>query len=265
VATPETKDATMLALRGDLEQNLNLLADLGYQGAELMVRDPSQLSAGKIRKMAEGLALTIPAVSTGQILKEDGLSLSSLDEKVRASAIVRLRQVINFAAELGAQVNIGAVRGTLPAGSGREAAIAAARQSFETLLLYADKNGVVIAIEPQSRIFINWINSIQEAIDWIRTLPQQPTLLFDSYHAMLSERSISASLICAYPFLSWVHVSDSNRRTPGSGHMNLGETIRVLRALGYKGFVSVECLPQPDGARAARSAIQYLRPYIEEA
>jgi hypothetical protein len=47
----------------------------------------------------------------------------------------------------------------------------------ETLLLHAGQGGVVIAIKPQSRFFINWINSIQEAIDWIRTYNQHSYLI----------------------------------------------------------------------------------------
>jgi hypothetical protein len=35
VATPETRDETMLALRGGLEANFDRLAKLGYHGVEL--------------------------------------------------------------------------------------------------------------------------------------------------------------------------------------------------------------------------------------
>lgn len=266
VATPETADPTMLAIRGELEESFQLLARHGYQGAELMVRDPSQLDPGRIRTLASEFDLAIPAVSTGQLRKEDGLQLCHPDREARSRAVARTKEVIDFAAAIESpRINIGTLRGHLPDSMERAEALAAARESLEQLLDYALEKKIGVAIEPQNRFVINWLNSVEEALEWIAQFRQPNlSLLFDAYHALFEEPSLAASLIRAFPHISHVQVADSNRLAPGCGQVNFGELVRVLRALGYREYISVEVLPRPSAAEAAVIAARHLRPLLEE-
>lgn len=261
VATPDTADASMLALRGPLEGSFALLAQHGYHAAELMVRDPSKLNAAEIAQRARDHGLELPAVSTGQLRKEDGLSLSALDERERMSAVDRTKHVLDFAAALGAIVNIGTLRGQLPLEkSQREAALAAAKRSFEAILGHARDAGVTVAVEPQCRYVINWLNTVTETSEWNRQFGAHgPRILFDLYHAMLEEPSVHASLVRFFQEIVWIQVSDTNRRAPGLGHWNFPETLRLLDALGYNGFVSVECLQDPDSLTVLQHSARFLR------
>lgn len=267
VATPETHDETMLALRGELEANFDRLAELGYHGVELMVRQPAELDAAGIRSAARARSLQVVAVSTGQLRKEDGLQLCALDRDARERAISRGREVIEFAAALGApQVNVGMFRGTLPAADAMESARRAGTEAFAALVAHAHARGVAVAVEPQSRFVVNWLNTVEETLTWIDGFagPGRPRILFDAYHAMLEERSIAASLIRAMPHVSYVQVADSNRLAPGQGHLPLADFVRVLRALGYQGFLGVEVLQKPSGLAAATAAALALRPLLDE-
>lgn len=266
VATPDTADSEMQALRGDLEASFRLLRKLGYAGAELMVRDPARLHPDRIRGLAGSHGLSISAVSTGQINKEDGLTLSDLDESVRRRAVERAREVIEFAAAVGApQINIGSIRGRLPSGARRPEAMEAARASLGALLDHALERRVGIAIEPQNRFVSNWLATATETVRWLEQF-QQPnaSIVFDVYHVLFEERSLYASLIRSFPKVSHVQVADTNRLAPGWGQLNFGELIRVLRALGYRGHVSVEIAPRPDGVAAAEQAARHLLPLLAE-
>jgi sugar phosphate isomerase/epimerase len=53
-----------------------------------------------------------------------------------------------------------------------------------------------------------------------------------------------------------VQVSDSYRLAPGSGEINFAEFLRVLSAMPYGGFVSVECLPSPDSVEQAAGVLR---------
>jgi 5-keto-L-gluconate epimerase len=263
VATPETADTGMFAMRGPLEQSFATLQRLGYDGAELMVRDVSQLEVASVKALAAAHHLEIKAVSTGQLRKEDGLSLCDLDKARRDLAVARAKAVIDFASEFGAQVNIGTLRGHLPAHGSRQDAVDRARDSISDLAVYAHDKGTVIALEPQCRFVINWLNTIAETIEFIRSMnTRHVRMLFDLYHAGMEEPSIFASLIVAKERISWIQVSDSNRRAPGMGHINFGDVVRVLQALGYNGYLSIECLPVPEPAIAAEAAIRHLRPFM---
>jgi sugar phosphate isomerase/epimerase len=262
VATPETNDGAMLALRGDLSANFDLLAELGYEGAELMVRDPRLLDPSALTRAARASALAIVGVSTGQIRKEDGLSLSALAEETRRQAVERGRAAIELAAAVGApQVNVGTFRGTLPPAPGdAEAARRAGTESLMTLADVAHRHGIVLALEVQCRFVVNWLNTVDETLAWFDEFPfARPRLLFDVYHAMIEEASIAASLVRARPHLSYVQVADSNRLVPGRGHLPIADILRVLAALGYDGYIGIEVRPEPTAAVAAAAGIRALR------
>ncbi|MCL6543661.1 MAG: sugar phosphate isomerase/epimerase [Bryobacteraceae bacterium] len=266
VATPDCEDPNMLALRGPLERSFALLAHAGYSAAELMVRDPQLLDARQIRRQASDAGLELPAVSTGQLRKERGLQLCALDPALRGAAVDALLCVVDFAAEIGAGVvNIGTLRGHLPAGSERRTARAAAARALETALAHAAAASIAIALEPQCRYVSNWLNTVGETLAFLHGFSgPRPRMVFDCYHALLEERSVAAALIRAFPHLAWVQVSDSNRGAPGSAQHNFGELIRVLKALGYEGYLSVECLPSADPAAAVQAAQRHLMPFLEE-
>jgi sugar phosphate isomerase/epimerase len=58
-----------------------------------------------------------------------------------------------------------------------------------------------------------------------------------------------------------VHVADSNRRYPGSGHLDFHRIFATFEEMGYQGYVSAELLPLPDPDTAARRTIEFLRKY----
>lgn len=266
VATPDTRDETMLALRGELADSFRLLQQLGYSGAELMVRAPREVDAARLRSLAAEFQLALPAVSTGQMRKEDGLQLCALDAAARALAVARTKEVLDFTREVGApQINIGTLRGHLPPGEQREAAREAAAESLRELLTYAETRGVGIALEPQNRAVSNWLNTVQETLSWMKQFAAPHlSILFDAYHALFEEASVYAALIRAFPHVSHVQLADSNRLAPGRGQVHFGELLRVLAALGYQKFISVEVLPLPSAAEAAAQAAHVLRPLLEE-
>lgn len=264
VATPETRDESMLALRGDVSRAFAQLAALGYAGAELMVRDPDAIDTQAIGRAARDSGLAIVGVSTGQIKKEDRLSLAAPDAEVRRRALTRGRAAIEMAAAVGApQVNVGSFRGDLTPAASTEA-LAIATESFAALVETATEAGVLLAIEIQSRFVVNWLNTVAETTAWIERLPgEKPRVLFDVYHAMLEESSIAAALIRAFPFVSYVQIADSNRLAIGRGHLAVGEIVQVLEALGYPGFIGVEVMPVPSALAAAEQSIRALRPLLE--
>ncbi|MFQ5929298.1 MAG: sugar phosphate isomerase/epimerase family protein [Acidobacteriota bacterium] len=264
VATPDTADSTILALRGGLEENFRFLADLGYRGVDLMLRDPNRLDAARIRSLAQEAGIRIIAVSTGQVSKEDALSLCHPDQSIQKKTVLRTRQIIDFAAAFPAPVNIGTLRGKL-AEKTRDQQLQAARENLAELLEHAQSRQVQIALEPQNRYVINWLNTVEETLHWMEQFSTSNlSLLFDVYHAILEERSVYAGLIRAFPRLSEIQVSDSNRRIPGDGQFNFAELVRILRALDYQGYVTVEALPRPSAEEAARRAARYLKRLLRD-
>jgi sugar phosphate isomerase/epimerase len=58
-----------------------------------------------------------------------------------------------------------------------------------------------------------------------------------------------------------VHIADSQRRYPGTGHLNFDGVFATLKDMGYRGYVSAELFPWPDPDTAARKTIEFLNRY----
>lgn len=261
VATPETRDESMPAFRGPLPEILAVLQAAGYQGVDLVMRDPARLDIPELERVISDSGLDLAAISTGPLAREDKLSLCAPTAAARRKAIDRILAIIDVAARFEAQVNIGAVRGQL----GDPAEKQFARESLRLLDDYASREGVPLAIEPQCREVINWCNTAGETLAFLQSYTDTPRILFDLYHASLEEESVYAALIRAGGAVSYVHVADSNRMAPGCGEANLVEFLRVLDALGYSGWLTVECRQLPDSQSVARAAAQYLLPHLRQA
>ncbi|HKI88988.1 MAG TPA: sugar phosphate isomerase/epimerase family protein [Draconibacterium sp.] len=267
VATPDVNDAGILALRGDLEKNLKSLSEYGYHGVEFMIRDVNQLSVEKIKRICDDNSLDISAVSSGQLAFEDNLVISSPETKIREMTIERMKETIDFTQALGCSiVNVGTIRGQLPSDPEKsKEADRVAAESMRQILDYAEDSKIIIAFEPQCRYVVNWHNTLKDTFGWMQKINGQNfKILFDVYHTMIEENSIIASIIKYLEDIAHIQFSDSNRLWPGAGMMDFPEIIRVLKALDYSGYVSVEVLQKPTGLIAAKNAAKYLLPLIAE-
>lgn len=259
VATPEVKSTSLKAYQGALEETLAVLAELGYAGVELMVRSPREIDAGQVERLLRKYNLSVPVVGTGQLESEDHLTLTNPIPEGRQAAILRLKDVVEFAGRFGSHVNLGRVRGRILPGHSPQDSRQRMMESLLQVLEYAERKNVRLIIEPQNKSIINWIHTISEALSLIAEIDHNNLgTMVDTYHANLEERSIAGALVRASSKLWYVHAADSNGCAPGSGHLNFPEILDVLNALKYEGFVTVEVSQTPDHRTAATQAIKYL-------
>ncbi|RZM02589.1 MAG: sugar phosphate isomerase/epimerase [Sphingomonas sp.] len=113
---------------------------------------------------------------------------------------------------------------------------------------HAQKAGVTIVAEPLNRGECNIINSVGEAMEYVRAV-DHPNFqcLVDSYHFWL-EREPLSNLEAAMPFIKHVHIADEQGRVaPGvSGNSDYRPFFRVLKNGGYDGNISIECKVTPE-------------------
>ncbi|MBC7077146.1 MAG: sugar phosphate isomerase/epimerase [Synergistales bacterium] len=259
VATKDTSSRDILAYRASLSESAARLRDLGYEALELMIRDPQELDAEEIRATLERYGLRVAAIGTGSVFSEDRLSFMDPDEQVRKAAIERACSIVRFAQSTASPVVVGKLRGQFVPGIDRETSRKWARDGFLKMLDEASSRGVKVLLEPQSRVATNFLRSTQEGLAWIREL-SHPALgiMLDTFHMNIEDASPVASIIEACPYLGHVHLADNNRLAPGKGHINFLEILRTLKAVGYRGYLSIEISQVPDQDTAAREAFAYL-------
>jgi sugar phosphate isomerase/epimerase len=100
VLSTQPASFSALVYKGRLEENVNKIKNLGYDGVELAVRDPGLLETAHV-----------PAIGTGQAFGEDGLSFTFPDIKIREKAVQRIKSHVQLAKSLKSIVIIGLVRG----------------------------------------------------------------------------------------------------------------------------------------------------------
>lgn len=245
--------------QGELDENLAAIAQLGYAGVELAVRDPRSLDPDRLAAVVERHGLAVSAIGTGQAFGEEGLSLSDPDSGIRRAASERLRAHLPLARRLGALVIIGLIRGCPAPQRDRQQALGWLRSALEEVCQAAADLGVRLALEPINRYETSLIHTAAEGLEFVAQVGMANLgLLLDTFHMNIEERCLADAIEQAGPKLFHVHVADSNRHPPGSGHLDFGAILHALAATGYAGWVSGEFLAVPDPRSAARAAIEHL-------
>ena len=107
---------------------------------------------------------------------------------------------------------------------------------------FGKRFGVTIVAEPLNRGECNIINSVGEAMTYVKEL-DHPNFqcLLDTYHFWLEDEPLD-NVRAAMPWLRHVHISDKTRVPPGESGANddYKSVFRVLKEGKYPGLISVE-------------------------
>ena len=236
-----------LAFKEDFEKSVKKVAGLGFDGAELAVRNPKDLKVENVIEIIKENNLEVPAIGTGQAYGEEGLSFSDPDEVVRKTAVERINDQIVFASHFNAQVIIGLIRGKIEDGVNRAEAEEWTIDCLRKCTEFAKKYNIRLTLEPVNRYESNFINTLNEGIEFIKRVGASNLgLLADTFHMNIEEVSIYDSIVQAKDYITHVHFADSNRWAPGCGHLDFAKIVQTLKKIGYQGYVSAEILPFPD-------------------
>lgn len=249
-----------VAFKGDFEENVAKIAGFGYQGVELAIRDPKLVNPEELKAVVSRYDLRVPAIGTGQAWGEERLSFTSDDPDVRRAAIERIKSHIPLAAEFGASVILGLIRGISPQGQSHEQSMDYLVAALQECSAAAAPHGVKYALEPLNRYETDLIHTVADGLDLIeRVGAGNFGLLLDTFHMNIEEPSIENSIKMCGERIFHFHVADSNRWHPGAGHLDFGSILAALFETGYQGWVSGEFMPVPDADTGAQRSIEYLR------
>ncbi len=268
VQTPEVSISLPVALlSGTWPEKVDKAAQLGVEGLELMTADPSQVDVHLLRSVMVARGIAAVAVGTGAAAMQAGLCLLHADPDLAARARIRLNELIDFAAAMGAPlVTIGSFRGRLArAGPDGRAQLA---EILNRAAERAAAAGVRLALEPLNRYEADFVNTAEEGLAFVNEVGNAALgLLLDTYHVNIEEAAWEAPFrqLMQAGKLWHVHLGDNNRLPPGDGMIDFSALVRILRTLGYCGALSAELLARPDPDTAARRTVKHMRPLLEAA
>lgn len=239
---------------GQLDKDLKLISELGYNGVELGITDPTSVSVKEISEKLKNNGLELSALTTGQAYGVEGISITERDPGKREMAKERLKRHIDFATNFdSAPVIIGSLRGDGKSNPPRRWLT----QNLSDIARYGESQDVNIVFEPLNRYESSLVNTVKEALDIIEEIDSPKLgILFDTFHANIEEISIAKSIEVVSEELMYVHLADSNRWAPGYGHIDFQKVFSTLEDVGFDGFCSLESLPKPDRDRCLRAPFE---------
>ena len=264
VSTPEVYALPgITSYQGDFETSIKALKDAGYDGIELMVRDPRAFDGKEISRLLEKHNYEASMVCTGEVYGQDKLSFGDPDDTRRDEAMARIKAAIDLAHSLGTQINLGRARGGYLPDQPQERTYNRIFDGVQRVTEYAARKNVVIALEPVNTLGLNFINSTAEGIEYVKKVASPHfKLMLDTGHMHIEDKDIEAAVKNSISMVSFVHLVDSNRRYPGAGVFDFPAFIGYLKKAGYTGYLSVEVFSLPDQDTALRKSSEFIRPLL---
>jgi sugar phosphate isomerase/epimerase len=85
-------------------------------------------------------------------------------------------------------------------------------------------------------------------------------VLADFFHVNIEDAALTDALRLAGSRLRHIHLADSNRQAPGTGHIDFLQVIRVLNAIDFTGYMSLDSVPaKPDWKTLVEESIRFMK------
>lgn len=263
IATPDLRiSPNVTCMQGDFEENVRRLADFGYDSVEIMTTYPKSVDWNWVRQVLARNSMTVSWVCTGE-LGLLGYTLSETEDALWEQSLSRIEELVDLAASFQVGVNIGNTKGRYRDSVPREKTYKRAVEGFRRICDYAKERNVTVAIETGAFVYINFLNTCQEAAEMIRHVDRDNLgIMLDLWHLYVEEKSILEIIEQYGPICRHVHLADSNRMYPGAGNLDFQAIIEAFRSVGYDKAFSVEVRQTPDSITAAREAAKVIRPIL---
>jgi sugar phosphate isomerase/epimerase len=129
---------------------------------------------------------------------------------------------------------------------------------------HAERAGVRLLLEPLNRYEDHMVNTVAQAAALAADAGSPAVrVLADTYHMNIEEDDLCAALRDVAPLLGAVHLSDSNRHQPGTGHVPFAAVLATLRDAGFTGPLAVECRLRGEPGDALARCGAFLRELLD--
>jgi sugar phosphate isomerase/epimerase len=257
-----------------LEDAIDLLADLGYDGVALTLdhlhldpfaRDlPARTAAVRRRLERHGLAVVVETGARFLLDPRRKHEPTFVSDERREARVDYLHRAVEVAADLGAEA-VSFWSGTLPAGTDTATGWERLTDGVVRVLALAERREVVCAFEPEPGMFVDTLDSLLE----LRRRLDDPALLrvtLDLGHVVCNEpRGLAATIHRAGNLIANVQVDDMvpgvhEHLEIGTGDVDFVEALGALREAGYAGLASLELPRQAHAAPVvAERSLRLLR------
>ncbi|GHB12727.1 isomerase [Streptomyces tendae] len=227
------------------------LAELGYDGVEVQVREVGAQDAEALTRTVETAGLKVLGIGTGPVAAQDRLTLTDPSADVRRHALFRLLGAARLAGELGVPVSLGQTRGTFLPGLEDMQRLWAER-AVAQLAEEAAARGSRLLLEPQSRANTSLWHTPEEAVAVIDSLDAPAGLVLDTHHLDAEGVDAVRAVTDHTGVTGCLQLAAASTRGPLTvGDPRLPALISALRTGGFTGWLTLEHTQEGDSTKAA--------------
>jgi sugar phosphate isomerase/epimerase len=273
--------STNAYLRYPFDEAAARIAAIGYEGLELLADVPHAWPAGllpgtkaAITRSMETRGLAFSNVNAFMMNAINDYrqpywypSFIEPDPYYRRVRIDHTRRALSLCAELGAPHITTEPGGPLAPGQSRQEAIDLFVEVLKPLAEHAEKEGVLLLIEPEPELLLETTDQYLEVAE--RVNAPSLGLNFDVGHAFCVREDLPAAIAKLAPQIRHYHLEDiaatrvHHHLVPGTGAIDFAAVIGAIRRTGFDGWLTVELYPfQEDPDAAAKGALDVLKPLL---
>lgn len=243
---------------------LRNLESYGYQGIQIgaRFRDLGWEEIGRLVK-ASNLQLCIAGGGGG---------LLAADAEARRAGVEATKEGLRLAARLGALGSICVpirrpeMAPPPPPKTLYELQEEILIEELKEIAPVAEAEGVMLILEPLNRYESQFLQRLDQAHK-ICAAVGSPNVRFmaDFFHMNIEEVDLGKAIEATAEYLGYVHLADSHRFQPGSGHLDFCPGLAALKRIGYDGFLTLECkIMGADKGKALTDSAKLIRKLWDE-
>ncbi|RMF40040.1 MAG: sugar phosphate isomerase/epimerase [Alphaproteobacteria bacterium] len=218
------------------ERAVSAAAEWGMDFVEIALLDISIIDAAHTRALLEHHHMRA-VCSLG--LPEHCLASANPD-----AATAHLVAALDKTREMGAEALSGVTYGGIGERTGQPPTAAEydnVARTLETAARHARSLGLPLGIEPVNRYENHLINTGWQAREMIERVGAENLFIhLDTYHLNIEEKGAANGILDARAHLRYIHLSESDRGTPGEGTCDWDEIFAALAAIGFRGGMAME-------------------------
>lgn len=222
------------------------LKEIGYDGIEIFT---GQTDAAAYRRLGQHLRDLEMGITCVTVLPAESNPVSP-EAGIRAKAVDELKWRIDRCVDCGSKALCGPLHSAFATFTRADIEEVEYERSAEVLRAardHAKQAGVVLAAEALNRFECYLCNTTEQLGKLIELADhEQVRAMFDTHHANMEEKSLPWAIERIAPHLAHVHLSENDRGTPGSGHIDFAESLAALHAVGYEGWMTIEAFSRAD-------------------
>ncbi|MER7792765.1 sugar phosphate isomerase/epimerase family protein [Streptomyces sp. NPDC097640] len=251
VSSDDCRTPMPLGFDAPFAEAVRQLAELGYNGVEVQVRETTARDADAMLRTAESGGLKILGVATGPVAAQDNLTLTDPSPDIRRHALDRLLGAARLAGALGVPLTLGQARGTFLPGL-EDVQRAWAERAVRQLAQEAATVGSRLLLEPQSRANTSLWHTPDQALAAIAALGAPAGLVLDTHHLAAEGIDAVQAVTDHATSTGCLQLAAPGTRGPLTvGDHRLPALLQALRQGGFTGWLTLEHTQDGDSFKAA--------------